>query len=418
MSQSIEMQQTPSIAPTTEYDVAVVGAGPYGLATAAHLSAQGLGVIVFGKPMHLWREHMPQGMLLRSYWWATNISDPKKQYGLEQFCQLTGQTERIVDPAARETIIDYGLWFYQQAIPNADQTYVRTIERQAGQFKLTLEDERTIICKTVVMAPGLGYYVHRPSEYSHLPKEVLSHTADHNSFERFAGQSVAIIGGGQSALETAALVHESGAHVRLITRRPLVWIQGDATFPEHRPFLERLRYPKAGIAPGWFSWQLEHFPYLFQSLPRATKDLILRGRGSYGPMGAAWLKPRVIGRADLYELLQVEQIQDKDNGVEVTLSNNKVLNADHVILGTGYRADIKRLPMLHADLLPQIKTYRNTPILSGTFESSVPGLYFIGFTSVLSCGPFYRFVVGTDAAARQVTRAVSKHLLQTRKRRG
>src|SRR5260370_1281146 len=115
MSNSVEMQQAPYVAPTTEYDVAVVGAGPYGLATAAHLSEQGLNVIVFGKPMQLWREHMPEGMLLRSYWWATNISDPNKQYGVERFCQVAGQPERVIDPMARETVIDYGLWFYQQA---------------------------------------------------------------------------------------------------------------------------------------------------------------------------------------------------------------------------------------------------------------------------------------------------------------
>ncbi len=409
MIQSIEIQQKKYIAPTTQYDVVVVGAGPYGLATAAHLSAQGRNVIVFGKPMHLWREHMPQGMLLRSFWWATNISDPQKHYGLERFCQLTNQP--VLDPMTRETIIDYGLWFYQQAIPNSEQIYVKTIDHQESQFTLTLEDGQTITSKAVVMAPGLAYYVHRPSEYSHLSNAVLSHTADHSSFEDFAGKSVVLIGGGQSALETAALARESGAHVQLVTRSPLVWIQDDPAFPVHRSLLERIRNPKAGISPGWFHWQLEHFPYLFQSLPRAGKDRILRGRGSYGPMGASWLKPRVIGQVDLYESQRVEQMREGDNGVEVTLSNNKVLHADHVILGTGYRADVKRLPMLHADLLPQIKTYRDAPILSGTFESSVPGLYFIGFTSVLSCGPFYRFVVGTDAAARQVTRAVSRHLL-------
>jgi cation diffusion facilitator CzcD-associated flavoprotein CzcO len=366
--------------------------------------------------MQLWREHMPQGMLLRSYWWATNISDPQKQYGLEQFCQVTGQPERLLDPAARETVIDYGLWFYQQAVPNADQTYVRTIEHQETQFTLTLEDERIITCKAVVMAPGLGYYVHRPSEYHHLPNAVLSHTADHRSFERFAGQSVVILGGGQSALETAALAHESGAHVQLVARRPLAWIEGSASFPEQRSFLERLRSPKAGIAPGWFQWQLEHFPYFFQSLPRITKDGILHSVGSYGPMGASWLKPRVVGQVDLHEAQRVEQIREGANGVEVTLSNQQMLKADHVILGTGYRVDIKRLPMLHPSLLSQIKTYRNAPILSNSFEASVSGLYFIGFTSVLSCGPLYRFVHGTDAAARQIASALSRRLVQTRKR--
>lgn len=417
MSQSIEMQQKKYVVATTQYDVVIVGAGPYGLATAAHLSAQGLNAIVFGKPMQLWREHMPEGMLLRSYWWATNISDPHKQYGLEQFVQAIGQPERIIDPASRETIIDYGLWFYERAIPNADQTYVRTIEQQENQFTLTLEDERTVTCKAVVMAPGLSYYVHRPSEYTHLPPELLSHTADHTSFERFAGKSIAIIGGGQSALETAALAHESGAHVQLITRSPLVWIQEDAAFPEYRPLFERLRHPKASISPGWFNWQLEHFPYLFHSLPRSAKDRLLQGRGSYGPMGASWLRPRVRGQVDIHELQRIEQIRDRDNGVEITLSNNKTLSADHIILGTGYHVDIRRLPMLDADLLAQIKTDRNAPILSGTFESSVPGLYFVGFTSVLSCGPLYRFVVGTDAAARRVTRAVSRNLVRTGKRR-
>jgi len=162
---------------------------------------------------------------------------------------------------------------------------------------------------------------------------------------------------------------------------------------------------------------LEHFPYLFQSLPRTTKDRILSGIGSYGPMGAAWLKPRVIGKVTIHELERVQHTRDVDNGVIVTLSNNKTLQADHIILGTGYRTDIRRLPMLHASLLAQIKTYRQAPILSRTFETSRPGLYFVGFSSVMSCGPFYRFVVGTDAAARQVARAISKHLSQTARSR-
>src|SRR5579883_1961274 len=255
MSQSIEDVISPSGvtrkngrgSSNAEYDVAIVGAGPYGLATAAHLADRGLNVIVFGKPMQLWREQMPQGMLLRSFWWATNISDPKKKYGLDRFCAIRNQSPS--DPMARETIIDYGLWFYRHAIPNTDQTYVRAIEQKDGLFILTLEDERKITSKAVVMAPGLAYYIHQPPEYSHLSSDVVSHTAAHRSFGRFAGKSVAIIGGGQSALETAALAHESGAHVHLVTRSPLVWIQDPAAFPKHRPLLDRLCRPKAGIAP-------------------------------------------------------------------------------------------------------------------------------------------------------------------------
>jgi len=86
----------------TDYDVVVMGAGPYGLSTTAHLQDRGLKVAVFGKPLQLWREHMPQGMLLRSYWWATNLSDPHKKYGLEQYFQTEEQCES--DPFPREAL--------------------------------------------------------------------------------------------------------------------------------------------------------------------------------------------------------------------------------------------------------------------------------------------------------------------------
>ena len=45
--------------------VAIVGAGPYGLATAAYLRAVGVTPSVFGDVMGAWRR-MPRGMLLRS----------------------------------------------------------------------------------------------------------------------------------------------------------------------------------------------------------------------------------------------------------------------------------------------------------------------------------------------------------------
>src|SRR5262249_13090209 len=125
----------------------------------------------------------------------------------------------------------------------------------------------------------------------------------------------------------------------------------------------------------------------------------------------------VIDRVDLHELQRVERMRDSDKGVEITLSNNRVLSADHIILGTGYRADVKRLPMLHAGLLSRIDTFHDAPMLSRNFESSVRGLYFTVYTSVLSCGPLYRFVVGTDAAARQIASAISRRLLRGAQRR-
>lgn len=408
MKTSMNIQLSEHPLSFTDYDVIVLGAGPYGLSTAAHLLEDGLKVAVFGKPFQLWQENMPEGMLLRSYWWATNLSDPHKQYGLEQFFQASDQ--KAFDPLPAETLIEYGSWFQQHVVPNVDETFVETIKRREGNFELTLADGRVLQSLVVVMAPGLGYYTYRPLEYNPLHVECVSHTSDHRSFARFAGKQVVIIGGGQSALETAALAHESGAHVQVVTRKPIVWIRDGPAFPEYRPLIQRMRHPKAGIAPGWPTWQLEHFPYFFQRLPRSMKDRLLRGIVSFGPMGAAWLKPRVIGKVYLHELQHVQQVKEVDDGVMLTLSNNKTLKADHVILGTGYRVDIKNLPMLHPSLLSEVRTYHNAPILNNRFESSVPGLYFIGFSSVSSCGPLYRFVVGTEAAARRVASSVVRQV--------
>jgi FAD-dependent urate hydroxylase len=385
-----------------DYDVVVMGAGPYGLSTAAHLQDRGLRVAVFGKPLQLWREHMPQGMLLRSYWWATNLSDPHKKYSLEQYFHTEEQCES--DPFPREAFIRYALWFQKHVVPDVDETYIETIERLDDRFEVRLVDGRVVQSSTVVMAPGLIYYVFRPTEYNHLPPEVISHTADHTAFDRFQGRRVVVVGGGQSALETAALLHESGADVDLVSRSPLVWLEGDSM--KNRTLIRRLRYPKAGIAPGWFNWGLENFPYTFQQLPRDMKDRLLCGRGRYGPAGAAWLKDRILGQVTLHELQKVEAIKESDTGVTTILSNGKTLRVDHIILATGYRVDVKKLPMLHPELLAKITTYQDAPALNPGFESSIPGLYFVGFSSVSSCGPLYRFVVGTAAVARRVTETI------------
>jgi len=403
MAVSLHAQKSPGSAPAACYDVTVVGAGPYGLSAAAHLMGRGLRVAAFGRPLSLWREHMPQGMLLRSYWWATSLSDPHKNYSIEQYFQAENRQE--MDPYPIEAFIDYALWFQSHAVPDVDETLITTIEQKERQFVLTLTDGRVVGSQAVVMAPGLAYYTYRPAEYSHMPDELVSHTADHHTFDHFVGKRVVVIGGGQSALETAALLNEGGAEVQLVARSPLHWLKGDSM--ENRTLIKRLRYPKAGIAPGWFNWGLENFPYVFQRLSRETKDRLLRGRGSYGPAGASWLKNRIFGKVKLHELQQVQGVKEVDDGVMLSLVNNQALEADHAILATGYRVDIKRLPMLHPSLLANIQTYQNAPILNNRFESSVSGLYFVGFSSVSSCGPLYRFVVGTDAAAQRIAGAVS-----------
>jgi cation diffusion facilitator CzcD-associated flavoprotein CzcO len=406
MSKLIHTPVASSAQSGASYDVVVMGAGPYGLSTAAHLLGQGLRVAVFGKPMELWRDYMPRGMLLRSYWWATNLSDPQKQFGLARYLQELGQEP--FDPVPGDTIAEYGLWFQKHAVPMVDETYIQMIERRDGQFEVTLEDGRVVTCSSVVMAPGLQPYVYRAPEYDHLPQELVTHTAVHRTFDGLAGKRVAIIGGGQSALEGAALAYESGVQVEVIARKSIVWIMEGAALPTNRSLRDRVVAPKAGISPGWFNRIEETFPYGFALLPRQLKDGLLHGVGAHGPKGSSWLRPRLIGKVPLHEQTSVLAAREADDGLLLTLSNQQSLKVDHIILATGYRIDVQRLALLGESILPRIQTYDGAPILTSRFESSVPGLFFVGFSSFKSCGPYYRFVVGTGAAASRVAATVAR----------
>src|SRR5438445_4490923 len=175
-----QIEISPRLAPlaVAHYDAVVVGAGPYGLSTAAHLLGRGLDVAVFGKTVELWRHHMPKGMLLRSHWWATNLSDPRHQYGFARFLQESKHGKCYPEPI--QAFIDYAHWFQERAVPNVGETYVSTIERQGDHFLLTLEDGRRFQSPAVVLAIGLYYYAYRPDLYMGLPAGHVSHSCEHH----------------------------------------------------------------------------------------------------------------------------------------------------------------------------------------------------------------------------------------------
>ena len=384
------------------YDAVVVGAGPYGLSTAAHLLGRGLRVAVFGRTLEMWRDHMPKGMLLRSHWWAANLSDPRNEHGFEDFFEAS--KNRKCYPLPIETFIDYGLWFQQRAVPDVDETYVASIQRHDDRFLIALEDGREVESQAVVMAIGLYHYANRPAQYRGLLPELVSHSRDHGDFSRFEGRDVIVIGGGQSAVEFAALLHEAGATVQVVSRRPINWLGPDRW--HRRSMLERLRAPDATIAPGWDNWMWDRMPYLFYRFPQARKDSY---NAIYPPGATDWLRSRVIGKVTLREGQTVANLTVADGKIAATLSDGVQLSADHILLATGYTVDLNKLTMIHPSLRAEIARDRAIPVLSHWFESSVPGLYFVGLTSLRAFGPLYRFVAGCGAAARRVASAVARH---------
>ena len=383
------------------FDVVVVGAGPYGLSTAAHLLGRGLRVAVLGRTLEMWREHMPNGILLRSHRWATNLSDPRQDHGFEQFARDMRRDLRY--PVPLQTFVEYGLWFQQRAVPDVDETYVSSIEHQDTRFLLTLEDGREVESHAVVMAIGVYYYAHRPKQFTGLPAELVSHSSEHRDFGRFKGRDVVVIGGGQSAIEYAALLHEAGAAVQVVSRRPIHWLEPDRSGT--RSILERILAPDASIAPGWTNWLWDQRPWLFYRFPMRWKDSY---NAIYHSGATHWLKHRVVGKVTLREGRTVAKLKVAQGKLDATMSDGAKVRADHILLATGYKVDITRLPMIDPSLRAEIETDRAIPSLSHWFESSVPGLYFVGLTSLRDFGPLYRFVAGCGAAARRVADAVTR----------
>ena len=386
-------------APAACADVVVIGAGPYGLSAAAHLLGRGLRVAVFGRTAESWCRHMPRNMRLRSHWWAMSLSDPHGRYGIERFFREAGRPRDY--PVPKDTFVEYVRWFQQHAVPELDESDVDAIERRGGGFALTLADGRAVHAPAVVVATGLSHYAHRPEGFDHLPAGYVSHTFDHADLGAFAGRRVLIVGGGQSALESAALLAEEGARVDVIARRPIVWDGRDRS--DERTRLERIRAPRASIAPGWANWMLDHLPYAFHGFPQDMKDAYLRNCA--GPAAAHWLRA-CVGRVTLREREDISTLRCVRDGLAVTLAGGARLTADHLMLATGYHVDLDRLPLLRPALRAAIATDRGTPRLTREFESSVPGLFFIGLASVRAFGPLYRFVAGCDAAARRVAAVI------------
>ena len=201
----------------------VIGAGPYGLAVAAHLRASGVPVRVFGEVMTTWRDHMPAGMFLKSAPFASSISAPVPGFTLAAFCARSGLPALGEDePVPIDLFIRYGQWFAEQLVPGIEPRQVRRLERGPRGFELTLDDGEELATDTVVMANGVIDFAYVPGELADgMPKgpaNAVSHSSQHHDLSKFAGQDVAVIGAGQSALESAALLHEAGARVQVLTR--------------------------------------------------------------------------------------------------------------------------------------------------------------------------------------------------------
>jgi thioredoxin reductase len=389
-------------------EVAIVGAGPYGLSLAAHLRKAGVSVRQFGKPMQLWRDYMPEGMFLKSQGFASNLSDPDHTHTLEAFCKATGRPYASYGlPVPLDTFVAYGQWFRSELVPDVEEVMVSDVAQAGGGFEVSLANSDQVRARKVVIAIGVEPFAYVPEPLSALPSSVCTHASAHTDLGAFRDQEVIVVGAGQSALESAALLHENGAKVQLVCRKDkLVW--NGQPLPLDRPLPQRLREPESGLGSGWATWFYSNQPGLFRRLPRSTR--VYRARTALGPAGAAWLRSRVEGQFPALTGYSVSWARVQDGGVRLGLTgadgSSRELAADHVIAGTGYRTDLTRLSFLGDQMLPRLRTVPGTgsSVVGGDYQSSVPGLYVMGPAVAPTMGPVMRFVFGSEHAATTVAR--------------
>jgi lysine/ornithine N-monooxygenase len=374
----------------------VIGAGPYGLSVAAHLRAHRVPVLLFGRPMELWRR-MPAGMCLKSSWSASSLSDPGHAYSLDRYVAATGRDRH--DPIPLEFFCDYARWFQEQATPPVDEGWVTCLRRAPGGFRLELADGRTAEAGRVVIAVGIKRFAWVPAFARELPPEMASHTSECGELGAYRGREVAVVGAGQSALEWAALLHEAGAHVQLIVRGRVAWV--DRRLYHLHPLVRDLLYAPSDVGPAGVS-RLVDRQLLVRRLPtRLRRALTVR---SVRPAGAAWLRPRVDGVIDITEGVEVQAAEPVGRRLRLRLDDGSTREVDHLVLGTGFRPNVNRLDFLAPDLRASIVSDGRLPVLDRWFESSIPGLHFVGALAERDFGPLCRFVAGAGAAASQVAR--------------
>lgn len=396
---------------TSVSSVAVIGAGPYGLSLGAHLQATGADFRIFGRPLDTWRTAMPRGMHLKSDGFASNLSAPAAGSTLADYCADRGLPYHPTDlPVPLARFVDYGMDFQRRHVPDLEQTDVRTVEHDDRRFRISLVSGEELVARRVVVATGITHFASMPRQLAHLPTDLVTHASAHHDLSRFAGQRVTVVGAGASAVVVAVNLARAGARPTLVARSPVVRFSGAPGGP--RSVAARLRQPGSGLGPGWRSRVSCDAPDLFRVIPSRWRPEIVRRH--LGPSSAWHLREDFEATVDVLTGRVLLDADEVGTGVRLALSRHRddpsgcgtVVHADHVICATGYRADVHRLPFLAPGVLAGLRTVGASPSLSRSFESSVPGLYFLGLPAAVSFGPLMRFMYGDAFASRRLVRAL------------
>ena len=389
---------------THETDVAIVGSGPYGLSIAAQLRARGVEFRIFGPPMKFWRD-MPAGINLKSFAFATNVYVPIKGHTFPEWCRTQGLED--FEPCTMASFAAYGMGMQARFVPNIETVEVKRVSLAGGgHFDLVLGSGEQVRARRVVFATGLTHLEYLPSAVASLPQHLATHTGHLTDYSVFRGKEVVVLGAGASAIEAGAMVHEAGGRAQILVRENEAIFHG--RMDVNRSLYERLRKPVSVIGPGMKNRIFQALPLALHFVPERRRVRFIKGY--LGPAAPWWIKDRVDGVVPIFTRTSVVAAEPTGQRVRLRLQvegqSDRLIEADHVIAGTGYVPNLDRLDYLDDGLRRRLRRVELGPSLSMNFESSVPGAYFSGPVAALSFGPLFRFVCGAAYAAP----ALARHL--------
>ena len=377
----------------SETSLLILGAGPFGLALAAFARHLGIDHLVVGRPMDFWKTHMPAGMILRSACdWHL---DPLEQHTIESFLESEGLTPADVEPLPLSRYLDYASWFQEKKQIATIPVLIQRLDwfpERAARFQATLEDGRMLTARHVVIAPGCRHFANRlPELLQKLPEGSFTHTCDLVDFASLKEKRCLIIGGRQSAFEWAALLNEAGARSVHLSCRHDAPAFAAADWKWVTPLVDGMVEN-----PGWF-----------RRLAPEEKEAVTRRLWAEGRMKVEpWLESRV-RKATLRPGTEIVSCRPRPGHLEVTLSSEEQIDVDHILLATGYKADVAKLPFLNqGNLLDTLATRNGYPVLNESFQTSIPGLFATGFLATQDFGPFFAFTVSVRTSAKVIGRAV------------
>ncbi|WP_375447140.1 NAD(P)-binding domain-containing protein [uncultured Fibrella sp.] len=374
----------------------IIGAGPFGLGLASYLQQRRHEYQLVGKPMEFWEQHMPKGMLLRS---NTNWHlDTDNQWTIDRFFTEHYPARPLSDPISREHYIEYLTWFIEQTGIPVTSTYVRHLSKTGDSFTAELDNGDTIQAQHVVLATGFQYFTCFPANLlALLPAGRFQHTCHAVQMDVYRDRRVLIVGGRQSAFESAALLREAGARAVHVSYR-----HDTPRFEEADWSWVETIVAQMANQPAWFrelsAEEQEQYRY----------KLWAEGRLKVEP----WLEARVCQpNVTLHPHTElIAASLDTDNSLRVSLSSGEQLLVDDVMLATGYQVDVKRLPFLSASLQESLAVNNGFPLLETDFQSNVPGLYFSSFPAGQSFGPFFGFTVAVRTAALLIGKSLCERM--------